>query len=377
MNPNHKPLACIVVFLLLLAVAGCSRAKVESANRPPVPVRVATVVRRTVPLDVRVIGAGEAYSTVSIKAQVSGELVGVHFREGDFVKKGQLLFRIDRRPFDAALQQAEANLARDKAQATNARQQAQRYEKLYQEGVASREQYDQLQTSADAADAAVRADEAAVAYAKLQLQYCFIYSPIDGRTGSLMVHVGNLVKANDVPILLVINQINPIYVNFSVPEDTLAEVKKYMAAGPLKVRAIIPDDPQHPEQGLLSFVDNAVDNTTGTIKLKGTFPNANRRLWPGQFVNVVLTLAEQRDAIVVPSQAVQNGQEGQYVFVVKADDTAEARPVVVGRRLEAETIILKGVVPGERVVTDGQLGLVSGAKVEIKASLSGDSGTRS
>jgi multidrug efflux system membrane fusion protein len=377
MNPNHKPLACIVVFLLLLAVAGCSRAKVESANRPPVPVRVATVVRRTVPLDVRVIGAGEAYSTVSIKAQVSGELVGVHFREGDFVKKGQLLFTIDRRPFDAALQQAEANLARDKAQATNARQQAQRYEKLYQEGVASREQYDQLQTSADAADAAVRADEAAVAYAKLQLQYCFIYSPIDGRTGSLMVHVGNLVKANDVPILLVINQINPIYVNFSVPEDTLAEVKKYMAAGPLKVRAIIPDDPQHPEQGLLSFVDNAVDNTTGTIKLKGTFPNANRRLWPGQFVNVVLTLAEQRDAIVVPSQAVQNGQEGQYVFVVKADDTAEARPVVVGRRLEAETIILKGVVPGERVVTDGQLGLVSGAKVEIKASLSGDSGTRS
>lgn len=377
MNPNRKPLAWIVVFLLLLGVAGCSRAKVESANRPPVPVRVATAVRKTVPLDVRVIGAGEAYSTVSIKAQVSGELVGVHFREGDFVKKGQLLFTIDRRPFDAALQQAEANLARDKAQATNARQQAQRYEKLYQEGVASREQYDQLQTSADAGDAAVRADEAAVAYAKLQLQYCFIYSPIDGRTGSLMVHVGNLVKANDVPILLVINQIHPIYVDFSVPEDTLAEVKKYMAAGPLKVRAIIPDDPQHPEQGLLSFVDNAVDNTTGTIKLKGTFPNAGRRLWPGQFVNVILTLAEQRDAIVVPSQAVQNGQEGQYVFVVKADDTAESRPVVLGRRLEAETIILKGVAPGERVVTDGQLGLVSGAKVEIKASLSGDSGTRS
>lgn len=377
MNPNRKPLAWIVVFLLLFAVAGCSRAKVESANRPPVPVRVATAVRKTVPLDVHVIGAGEAYSTVSIKAQVSGELVGVHFREGDFVKKGQLLFTIDRRPFDAALQQAEANLARDKAQATNARQQAQRYEKLYQEGVASREQYDQLQTSADAGDAAVRADEAAVAFAKLQLQYCFIYSPIDGRTGSLMVHVGNLVKANDVPILLVINQIHPIYVDFSVPEDTLAEVKKYMAAGPLKVRAIIPDDPQHPEQGLLSFVDNAVDNTTGTIKLKGTFPNAGRRLWPGQFVNVILTLAEQRDAIVVPSQAVQNGQEGQYVFVVKADDTAESRPVVLGRRLEAETIILKGVAPGERVVTDGQLGLVSGAKVEIKASLSGDSGTRS
>ena len=243
--------------------------------------------------------------------------------------------------------------------------------------MASREKYDQLQTSADASDAAVRADEAAVEYAKLQLQYCFIYSPIDGRTGSLMVHVGNLTKANDVPILVIINQINPIYVDFSVPEDTLAEVKKYMASRPLKVRAVIPDDPQHPEQGRLSFVDNAVDNTTGTIKLKGTFQNLNRRLWPGQFVNVVLTLAEQPDAIVVPSQAVQNGQEGQYVFVVKADNTAEARPVVTGRRLEAETVILKGVAPGERVVTDGQLGLVSGAKVEIKTSFLGDSGIRS
>jgi multidrug efflux system membrane fusion protein len=313
----------------------------------------------------------EAYSTVSIKAQVSGEVTQVHFREGQDVRKGQLLFTIDRRPFDAALHQAEANLARDQAQEALAEVQARRYTKLFQEGVSAKEQADQMQANADALKAAVLADKAAVEYAKLQLEYCFIYSAIDGRTGTLMVHVGNLVKANDVPVLVVINQITPIYVDFSPPEDVLPQVKKYMARGRLKVKAFPPDDPQHPEAGYLSFVDNAVDNATGTIRLKGTFENTDHRLWPGEFVNVVLTLAEQPNALLVPSQAVQTGQGGQFVFVVKSDQTVESRPVVVSRILEGNAIVDRGVSLGEVVVTDGQLGLVPGARVQIKTDSQG------
>ncbi len=214
----------------------------------------------------------------------------------------------------------------------------------------------------------MRAGEAAMENARLQLQYCFMYSPIDGRTGSLMVHPGNLVKANDVPVLVVINQINPIHVTFALPEQYLPEVKRRLGAGErLKVEAALSDAPQHPEQGVLAFVDNAVDNATGTIKLKGSFANAARRLWPGEFVNVTLTLGEQRDAVVVPSPAVQTGQEGQYVFVVKPGNTVESRAVTVARALGDEAIIATGLKPGEVVVTDGQLGLVPGAKVEVKS----------
>jgi multidrug efflux system membrane fusion protein len=281
-----------------------------------------------------------------------------------------LLFSLDKRPFQAALQQAQANLARDRAQAQIAEVQAQRYAKLFQEGVVAKEQFDQLKANAEAAQASVRADEASAEYDKLQLQYCSIYSPVDGRTGALMVHVGNLVKANDVPILIVINQIQPIYVDFSIPEQYLAEVKRYMAAGKLTVEADLAGNPP-PEMGVLSFVDNTVDQTTGTIKLKGTFTNAQRRLWPGQFVNTVLRLAEQENAVVVPSQAVQTGQDGNYVFVVKANQTAESRKVVVERAQGAETVIAQGLVPGETVVTDGQLRLVDGSKVQVKVPVSG------
>ena len=363
-TPAFLPIPAAIL-LLLLGAAGCSTKQAAPGAPPPVPVRVATVAQKTVPVQLRAIGNVEAYSTVSIKAQVSGELTAVHFREGQDVRKGELLFSIDRRPFDVALHEAEARLARDKARAENARMQAARYAQLFEEGVSSREQYDQTRTEAEAAEAAVRADQAAVEKAKLDLQYCSITSPIDGRTGSLMVHPGNLVKANDNPVMVVIHQLNPIYVNFALPEQNLAQVKKFMAAGTLKVEAVFPEDPGRPEQGRLSFVDNAVDHTTGTIHLKATFANQQRRLWPGQFVSVVLTLTAQPNAIVVPAPALQTGQAGQYVYVIKADGTAESRPVVVGRTVEGETIVEKGLQPGETVVTDGQIRLVPGATVKV------------
>jgi multidrug efflux system membrane fusion protein len=355
---------------------------------------VATAVQKTVPLQIRTIGTVEAIASIEVKAQVGGEITQVAFQEGQDVQAGELLFRIDTRPYEAELQRAEANLARDIAQqkqaeanlardilqAQNAQAEAHRRANLLRQNSVSQEEYEQARTNAAAlqgtvnadraaienAQAAIRADQAAVEVAKIQLDYCTIRAPINGRTGSLMGHQGSIVKAND-ETLVVINQLTPIYVTFPVPEQSLPEIKRYMAAGPLTVEAIIPDEAQQPEQGTLTFVDNAVDAATGTIRLKGTFRNDDKRLWPGQFVNVVLTLTTQPNAIVVPSQAVQAGQEGQYVFIVKPDLTAEFRPVVVARSMEGETLIAKGVEPGETVVTDGQVRLTPGAKVEIKS----------
>lgn len=356
------------LFVALVAWSACStRTATSQAARlvEAVPVTVGTVVQKTVPVELQAIGNVEAYSTVAVKSQVEGQLERVYFREGQDVKRGDLLFTIDSRPFVGALQQAEANLARNTAQAKLAHVQADRNKKLLDQGIVSADQFDQIQTSAEAQDAAVRADKAAVQNANVQLGYCTIRSPIDGRTGSLIVHEGNVVKANDVA-LVVINQISPIYVDFSVPEKYLSEIKRHMASGALRVRVSSPGDEAHPQEGVLTFVDNAVDTATGTIRLKGTFGNQDRRLWPGQFVNVSLRLAAQANALVVPSQAVQTGQKGQYVFVIKSD-TAEERPVVVGRSLDGETVIERGVQAGEQVVTDGQLRLVPGAKVEIKS----------
>ncbi|MFY9584293.1 MAG: efflux RND transporter periplasmic adaptor subunit [Candidatus Acidiferrales bacterium] len=361
-----KKLLPIAACWVGLIAAGCSRQQAAPPAAPVVPVAVATVVQKSVPVQVRAIGNVEALTTVAIKPQISGQLVGVHFVAGQDVRKGDLLFKIDSRPFEVALQEARANFARDKARAENARIQAGRYAKLLSEGVVSSQQNDLASSEADALEALVQADQAAVEKAKLDLQYCAITAPMDGRTGGLLVHRGNLVKANDVPVLAVINQITPIYVRFSVPEQYLADVKKYMAAGKLKVQAVVPEDPKRPEEGVLSFVDNAVDMTTGTILMKATFANQQRRLWPGEYVDVVITLTAQSDAVVVPAQALQTGQNGQYVFVVKSDQTAESRPVVAGRTVEGETIVEKGLRAGETVVTDGQLRLVPGSKVKFK-----------
>ena len=354
----------LLVAAALLAAA-CSRSTTASLTAPTVPVSVATVEQKTVPVEVRAIGAVEAYSTVSIKAQVAAELTAVHFQEGQDVRAGDLLFSLDRRPFEAALRQAEANLARDIAQAENAHAQARRYAQLLQAGVAAEQQAEEFRTAAEALDATVQADRAAVERARLNLEYCAIRSPLDGRTGRLMVNVGNLVKASDDPALVVINQVTPIYASFALPEQYLADVKKYMAAGTLKVEAAGRDAPGRPERGRVSFVDNTVDTTTGTIRLKGVFPNAEKQLWPGQFVDVVLTLTETPNAIVVPAQALQESQVGEFVYVVKADGTVESRPVETGQTVAGLTIVKQGLHAGEIVVTDGQLRLIPGAKVKI------------
>lgn len=382
------------VFASLAALAGCAGSSAP-APRPPeiVPVAAAQAVRKAVPLEIRAIGNVEAINTIAVKAQVGGELTRVHFTEGDFVRKGQTLFTIDQRPFRAQLAQMEANLARDKAQlsqaqANLARDEAQakyaqaqfgRMSKLVAEGVMSREQLDQARAEADARAAAVRADHAAIESAKaavqadlaaletarIQLGYTTIASPIDGRTGNLAVQQGNLIKANDVE-LVTIHQVSPIYVAFAVPEARLADVKRHMARRRLEVTAVPQEAGGRPETGFLSFVDNAVDRATGTIRLKATFANAARALWPGQFVQVTLRLATLENAVVIPSEALQTGQQGQYVFVVKPDGTVESRPVEPGIRLEGEVVVERGLQAGETVVTDGQLRLAPGVRVQLK-----------
>ena len=362
--------APIALLAMSLVLSACTTRTAETAPNLAVPVTVAKAEQKTVPINLTAIGTAEAYSTVSIKSQVNAILNEVHFKQGDFVKKGDLLFTLDARPFQSSLAQAQANLARDKAQEELNQVQATRYEKLYTAGVAPKEQYDQMRANADAQDALVHADEAAEESAKLQLQYCTIYSPVDGRTGALQVYPGNLVKENDVPVLVVINEISPIFVDFAVPEQYLGVVKKYMSGGRLQIQST-PYGDTVPETGYLTFVDNNVDNTTGTIKLKGTFPNGDHRLWPGQFSTVSLRLAEEEKAIVVPSQAVQTGASGDFIFVVKSDDTAESRPVKVARQIDGESVISSGIVPGDTVVTDGQLRLIPGIKVQVKKSSQG------
>jgi multidrug efflux system membrane fusion protein len=318
------------------------------------------------PLDVNVVGTVEAFSTVAVRAQVTGELKDVNFKQGDDVQAGQVLFRLDHRPLEAALSQAEANLARDTAQAANAKVIAQRMDDLVERGVGTREQRDTARTTAAALEAVVGANKAAVENAKVQLQYATIRAPIAGRTGALMVHVGNLVRANDQMPLVVINQVSPIYVSFGIPEGLLPDLRRYMAQRELEVQAVPPNEEVAPATGRITFVDNQVDQTTGTIRIKATFPNSNRRLWPGQFVNVQVRLTSDAHAIVVPSVAVQAGPDGKYVYIVKDDKTAEMRPVVVARTAGAETVLKEGVKPGETIVIDGHLRLVPGSRISIK-----------
>lgn len=357
------------LFLLsvLLTLASCSKSEKHAPMDPSkmtVPVVVGKVVQKEVPLQLHTVGTVEALNTVVIKPQTEGLLVSVQFHEGQDVRKGDLLFTIDKRPLEAALAQAQANLAKDIAQAKTARELTARYENLVKKDYVTKEEYDQVRTNAEALAASVDANQAAVQNARLQLSYCEIRSPLDGRTGNLIVHAGNVVKANDTEMVQ-IHQMHPVYVTFSVPEENLSAIRSYNAKSKLKV-TVTDKTGNNPVDGSLSFMNNEVDRTTGTIQLKGLFENEGNVLWPGEFTNVTLTLTTRPNAIVVPSQAVESGQNGTYVYVVKADKTAEVRLVTPGETIGQETIIEQGVKPGETVVTDGQLRLLPGAKVEFK-----------
>jgi multidrug efflux system membrane fusion protein len=349
-------------------LAGCSKAPAGPVKKAPpkIPVTVGDVVRRDAPDVLTAIGNVETYSTVSLKAQVAGFVQTAHFTEGQEVRKGQLLFSIDPAPFETTLHKAEANLLRDQALARNAEADVRRYEELVQKDYVTRQQYDNARTDAEALQATIKADEAAVADARLNLGYCSICSPIDGRTGQLQVYPGNIVKANET-VLVNIGQIHPIYVGFAVPEQRLNDLRRVMVRGKLAVRVAMPDGTPVAEAGVLSFVDNAVDETSGTIKLMATFTNQAGLLWPGQFVNVTVTLDVRRDSIMVPQAAIQTGQQGTYVFLLAENMTVRQQPVTVGDAVDGFVLVHKGLSPGERVVTDGQLRLTDGAGVVIRA----------
>ncbi len=388
-----------VIGLILLAamgvliLSGCQQQQAKTAGPPPaVPVTVVKASQESVPTELRVVGTVDASAIVQVKSQIAGQLERVAFVEGQNVAKGDLLFVIDQRPFQEALRQAEAAVARDQAQihqaeaavdrdtaqAQFAASDAARYAELSKAGVVSKSQADQTKTNADVSREAVRAtrasidsaraalaaDQAAVAAAKLNLSFCEIKAPISGRAGNLLVHAGNLVKANDVP-LVVIHQVSPIFVNFSAPEQHLAAIRRLNSAHPLTVNVFAKDNPDHAAIGRLAVIDNSVDATTGTIHLKASFDNQNSALWPGQFVTTVLTLDTINNAVVVPVSAVMAGQQGSLVYVIKPDNKAEARPVTPGRVFGEKQIIEKGVEPGENVVVDGQLRLMPGAEVRI------------
>ena len=356
--------------LLLLLLSGCSGAK-EAKNKKdgkdkskPVPVTVAVSSRKDMPVEVEGIGTVEPFASVGVKSLVAGVLDKVNFREGDPVKAGDLLFAIDPRPFVARLSQAKAALAKDRAALDNARRQAERYTPAAAKGYVSEEQADQAQTSVSTLTAMVQADEAAVESARLDLGNCSIRSPLTGYAGGLQVDQGNLVKASADEPLVTINQVTPIKVSFTLPEQTLPELKKHLSARTLEVLAPLPGNTAKPLSGKLSFLDNTVDPTTGTIRLKATFANPDRSLWPGQFVNVRLLLTIRKDATVVPAQAVQTGQAGAYLYVVKKDQTVEQRPVTVAFSVGNDSVIASGLAVGETVVTDGQLRLTPGAAIK-------------
>ena len=371
----------------------------------PVPVVTAHAVAKPVPVIIPAVGTAEPVASVQIRSQVTGQVSQIHFREGQEVRKGDPLFTLDARPFQAALQQAQAVLARDTAQAKNAQAQRARYQDLFNRGLIARDQYETQTANAAALEATIAADEAAVENAKVSLQYTRIVAPISGRTGSLGVHQGDLVRANDTAAMVVINQLSPIYVTFSVPGRYLPDIRRYQAQQPLRVEARVspggtpgapqiapasaanqaatatggtgasPETAQAPssapsaatadatEAGKVSFIDNTVDPTTGTIRMKGTFQNADHALWPGLFVQVTVVLRTDPSATVVPAVAVQASQTGQFVYVVSPDRTAQIRDVVVERQQGDDVVIAKGIAPGDEVVTDGQLRLTPGARV--------------
>ncbi len=366
MTSTRTRRALFVLAAPALLLAGCSRGPKEAGLRQEaVPVVVGTVRTGDVPVTLTAIGSVEPYSTVPVKSMVAGELVDVHFREGQAVHRGDVIFTVDQRPYEAALAQAEATLARDKAQLENARAEEKRYAELAAKDFVTREDYDAKRTAAAALEATVKADQAAIDDARVQLSYCTMRSPIDGVMGKLLIYGGTVLKANDVP-LVTINQVRPVKVAFAVPEQNLGEIRRRMAEEKLRVEAAPPGAAGGPETGFVDFIDNAVDSTAGTILLKGLFVNDDGALWPGQFVTVRLLLSTRTGATLAPTPAIQTSQQGSFVFVVKPDQTAEMRLVTTGPTAGAETVIEKGLVAGEKVVTDGQLRLVPGSRIEIK-----------
>src|SRR5271166_6059407 len=360
----------------VLFVSGCgNKGQVPvagvSGGRPPAPVVVASVEQKDIPVQIKAIGNVEAYQTVQIRSQVNGQIQKIFFKEGEDVRQGQPLFQLDKRPFQADLEKALGQMRHDQAQAENSRIQAERYSALEKEGVASHEQAEQLRAQAKADASAVEADKAAVDAARVQLQYTDIIAPIDARAGALMINLGNLVKANDTPYLVQLNQVTPIYVTFSVPEANLDRVRHGFSSGKLKVLAYPKGQPDGPAEGRLTFIDNGVDTTTGMLKLKGTFQNGDRRLWPGQFVDVALVLSIQKNAVVVPTKAIQTGQQGEYVYVVRDDSTAESRPVKTAGAYQNLTLISDGLKTGEQVIVNGQLRVAPNAKVIVQGTLPG------
>ena len=352
----------VIAALAALAAAGCSGKQAGGPLR--VPVTVAHAEQRAVPFEIPATGSVEALQTVTVQSQVTGVLLRAAFREGDEVSAGQLLFQIDPRPFQAALEQAQAMLARDQAQAQSAVLDAERYADLVKQDYVTKSDYDAKQAAAQALRAAVRADSAAVANAQLNLDWASIRSPINGRTGRLLMREGNLVRANS-DALVVINQTHPILVRFAVPEQYLGDIQRYRS-NRLPVMASPGKADTAFSTGVLSFVDNAVDTATGTVLLKGELANKDNALWPGEFVNVRLQLYIQQNALIVPSQAVMTGQQGTYVFVVDQASMAHSQPVSVARTAGPYAVIADGVHAGDAVVTDGQLRIVSGAPVEVK-----------
>jgi multidrug efflux system membrane fusion protein len=328
-------------------------------------VLIARAVARDVPVEIQAIGIVQAYSLVSMRSQITGPITEVHFEEGQEVKEGDLLFTIDPRPWEAALNQAQANVQRDEAQMVNARLGFERTSNLFQSKIASQQDYDTAEAAYLGARSTVVADQAAITNAQVSLDYTAIRAPIDGRTGSLSVKKGNVVKSPD-DVMVTITQIRPVYVAFAVPEQQLTAIRRRSSEAPLPVKAFAPSETNQPAWGELTFIDNTVDTNTGTIVLKATFANTNQMLWPGQYVKTALTLSNLAQATIVPSQAVQTGQNGEFIFVVKPDETVEARPVVAGITFGELRVIQSGLKPGETVVTDGQLRLTPGAKVSVK-----------
>ena len=358
-------LAGLVVVVGL--VAQYNKESRAAAQKTPaaVPVSAAQIVVKTMPVRLMAIGNVEPFTTVAIKARVDGQLISVKFKEGDEVRQGSVMFEIDPRPFAASLKQAQANLLKDRALFDRANEQEKRYKDLLSKNFISPDAYAQVQTNTATAAATVSADEAAIENARLSLEYCTIRSPVTGFAGRIQIQQGNLVKANDTNPLVTVNQVVPIYTSFSVPEQNVSDIRKYQADGVLKVQAAFTNAAHAPVAGKLSFIDNTADMTTGTIKLKAEFPNTDKALWPGQFVNVVLTLYEQKDAVVAPSAAIQNGPAGQYVYVVKPDQTVEMRLIKIARADGDDTVVTSGLQPGEQVVIVGQLRLAPGTKVNV------------